>query len=479
MVLNLILALMAGLAAGSIAGYYVLRNLLLKYYVPKSEADQLRLEMAQRLTREQTEERYVLRELHTNLQNSLREKDHELIDLKNLLFNKDNQILDLSKEHTALQKANEHLEDRLDEAKKDLDTLLVNSKEQFKLLAEEIVKEKGKDLSDANKITLDALLNPLKTDIHNFKKTIEDTRKEDIQDMTSLKKEIETLQKMNTRLSEDAQRLAGALRSDVKVQGNWGEDRLKLILEAEGLQNYIDFSNQGTYRDEEEGQNRRPDCILRLPDGKHLVIDSKVSLNAYVDYFNANDPSQKKESLKQLVRNITDHIDLLANKNYQALAGLQTPDFVFMFMHFESALTLAMNENPDIFNRALQRKIVIITPTTLVATMKVVKLLWQKENRVKNVEEIFRQCGLLYDKFVLFTEEMQKVGRSISEAGRAYKEAMDRLKDGTRKGDTIIGKFQIIQNLEAKTTRRLPDNILNEISLLDDDVNVSQLEENR
>ncbi|WP_308199080.1 DNA recombination protein RmuC [Chitinophaga sedimenti] len=197
------------------------------------------------------------------------------------------------------------------------------------------------------------------------------------------------------------------------------------------------------------------------------MIDSKVSLNAYVEYFNAADPAQKKESLKQLVRNINDHIDLLANKNYQSLAGLHTPDFVFMFMHFESALTLAMNENPDIFNRALQRKIVIITPTTLVATMKVVKLLWQKENRVKNVEEIFRQCGLLYDKFVLFTEEMQKVGKSITDAGRAYHDAMNRLRDGARKSDTIIGKFQLIQSLEAKTNRKLPDSILNEISLLD------------
>ncbi|WP_282456604.1 DNA recombination protein RmuC [Chitinophaga sedimenti] len=175
----------------------------------------------------------------------------------------------MSRQQTALAKTNEHLEDKLDNAKKELDTLLLNSREQFKVLAEEIVKEKGKDLSDANRITLDALLNPLKSDINNFKKTIEDTRKEDIQDITSLKKEIENLQKMNTRLSEDARQLAGALRSDVKVQGNWGEDRLKLILESEGLQNYIDFTNQGTYRDEEEDRNRRPDCILRLPDGKH------------------------------------------------------------------------------------------------------------------------------------------------------------------------------------------------------------------
>ncbi|UYQ91614.1 DNA recombination protein RmuC [Chitinophaga horti] len=468
MALNLLLTLVAGLVAGSLTGYFVLRNLLRKHYTPNSEAEQLRIALAQRLTREQVEERYVSREVYANVQNSVRERDGQLANLQNHIFQKDNQILELSTQHTALQKANEHLEDKLDNAKKELDSLLLNAREQFKVLAEEIVKEKGKDLSDANRTSMDALLNPLKTDILSFKKTIEDTRKEDIQDLTSLKKEIESLQKMNTRLSEDAQRLAGALRSDVKVQGNWGEDRLKLILEAEGLQNYIDFTNQGTYRDEEEGLNRRPDCILRLPDGKHLVIDSKVSLNAYIEYFNAADPVVKKDSLKQLVRNINDHIDLLANKNYQSLSGLQTPDFVFMFMHFESALTLAMNESPDIFNRALQRKIVIITPTTLVATMKVVKLLWQKENRVKNVEEIFRQCGLLYDKFVMFTEEMQKVGKSISDADRAYHDAMNRLRDGARKSDTIIGKFQLIQQLEAKTTRKLPDNILNGISMLEE-----------
>jgi DNA recombination protein RmuC len=268
-------------------------------------------------------------------------------------------------------------------------------------------------------------------------------------------------------LSEDAQRLAGALKSDVKVQGNWGEDRLKLILEAEGLQRHIDYSSQGAYRHEDDETVRKPDFIINLPDGKHVVVDSKVSLNAYVEYFNCTDDDRKRACLKQLVRNINEHIDGLAAKNYQTLNGLNAPDFVCMFMHFEPALSMALNECPDILQRALNKKIVLLTPTTLVATAKMIRLIWQKENRAKNVEQIFKQCGLLYDKMVSFVEDFEKVGESLHTASASYKSAFDRLKDGKRRGDTILGRFENIKTLEAKTTKSLPTQLLNELDILD------------
>src|SRR5690606_9039494 len=162
----------------------------------------------------------------------------------------------------------------------------------------------------------------------------------------------------------------------------------------------------------------------------------------------------KAQYLRQHIKSLTDHIDSLADKNYQALAGINSPDYVFMFVPIEPAVTLALNERPDLFNRALSKKIVIITPTTFVATLKVIKIIWQKENQVKNVQEIFKQCGLLYDKFVLFLEQMIAIGKNLDNATHAYKDAMDRLKDGARKGDTILGRFETIKKLEAKTTKQ-------------------------
>lgn len=252
------------------------------------------------------------------------------------------------------------------------------------------------------------------------------------------------------------------------MQGSWGEDRLNMILEAEGLQKYIDYTREEVLLDQEEDRVRRPDFILKLPNGRHLVIDSKVSLTAYVNYFNAGDTEQKQQFLKQHLKSVADHIEHLASKNYQSLAGLNTPDYVFLFTPVESALTLALNQSPDLFSQALKRKIVLITPTTLVATLKIVKLLWQKELQVKNVEELFRQCGELYDKFARFVDEMDRMEDALLQASRAHRDAMNHLKDGARKGHTIMGRFEKIKNLGARTNRQLPEKYLKELEGLPD-----------
>jgi Uncharacterized protein conserved in bacteria len=247
--------------------------------------------------------------------------------------------------------------------KTELENLHTLSQQQFKNLATDILEEKKKLFVEENKKELNTILDPLKNDLTQFKEKIEATRKEDIKDLTSLKNEIESLQKLNTQLSDDAKNLATALKSEVKMQGNWGEDRLNMILEVEGLQRYIDYSREEKYRDEEQERNRKPDFILKLPNGKHIIIDSKVSLTAYVNYFNASTKEEKDKFLKEHLKSVSDHIEKLADKNYQSLAGLTTPDYVFMFMPVEAALTLALNQNPNIFNEALKRKIVLITPT--------------------------------------------------------------------------------------------------------------------
>ena len=430
---------------------------------------QLTVESQQKLSRDKVEHDYVAKETFDIVKTKLTDSETDLA--KNTQT-----ILELNTQLTELREQEKNLNDKLSTFNTEIEKLHTLSKEQFKNLATDILEEKNKLFVETNKSEMKNILDPLKTDLTNFKKTIEDTRKEDIQDFTSLKNEIDSLQKLNTQLSDDAQNLANALKSEVKVQGNWGEDRLNVILETEGLQKYIDYKTQGSYRDEEQEVNRKPDFIINLPNGKHIIIDSKVSLNAYVSYFNAANPDEKAEYLKLHLKSLIDHIDTLADKNYQSLAGLNTPDYVFLFMPIEGALTLALNASQDIFDRALKKKIIIITPTTLVATLKIVKILWQKENQVKNVQEIFKQCGLLYDKFVAFLEEMDKIASGLNGANKAFKDAMEHLKDGTRKGNTIIGRFETIKRLEAKTNKTIPDKYIAEIELLGEDNEIKALE---
>jgi DNA recombination protein RmuC len=515
-----------GLIIGGLFGYFIFKLMLQKGFVPKTELDlaggrisALQLENATRLSKEEVSAKYVSKELYDNVNATLttanrnleaeigNNREHQAtilrltgeseqklskeeiekryvardsFDIVNRKLNstetelgrKEQAVLELKTLLTEREQKEEHLNEKLTTFKQELEALHTHSQEQFKNIATEVLEDKKKMFVDENKKELNTILDPFKTNLSDFKDKVEATRREDIKDMTSLKKEIESLQKLNTQLSDDAKNLATALKSEVKMQGSWGEDRLNMILEVEGLQKYIDYSREEMYRDDEQEKNRKPDFILKLPNGKCIIIDSKVSLTAYVNYFNAPTAEEKVEFLKQHLRSVTDHINSLADKNYQSLAGLTTPDYVFMFMPVESALTLAMNQNPEIFNNALKRKIVLITPTTLVATLKVVKILWQKENQVKNVEEIFRQCGELYNKFVSFLEDMDKIESALTSASKAHRDAMYSLKDGTKKGNTIIGRFETIKKLEAKTNKDIPDKHLKEIELLPGDTDV-------
>ncbi|MBS1780265.1 MAG: DNA recombination protein RmuC [Bacteroidetes bacterium] len=518
-----ILYLVIGAIVGAVIGYLILKVNQQRAYVPKTEFEtlqkeilQLQVEIASRVLKEEIAASYVAKELYNNVAQNLEEvkvglenevtanKDHQTTILRltseseqklsklelernyiakesfdiisrkldtaeTELIKREQTILNLNTHLTELQQKEENLNEKLSVFKQEIEDLHNRSQEQFKNIATEVLEDKKKLFVDENKKELNTILDPLKTNLNEFREKVEATRKEDIQDITSLKKEIESLNKLNVQLSDDARNLATALKSEVKMQGDWGEDRLNMILEVEGLQKYIDFSREEMYRDDEQDKNRKPDFILKLPNDKCIIIDSKVSLSAYVNYYNAQTADEKIEYLKQHLKSVTDHVNTLADKNYQSLAGLTTPDYVFMFMPVESALTLAMNQNPEIFNNALKRKIVLITPTTLVATLKVVKILWQKENQVKNVEEIFRQCGELYNKFVSFIEEMDKIETALINATKAHKDAMYNLKDGTKKGNTIIGRFEAIKKLEAKTNKNIPEKHLREIELLPDD----------
>ena len=499
--------ILLGTGFGVMTGYFIARWKLAGSYVTRGEADQLRKQVnsleqqnASKLSKEEVQNAYVSRELAehylsniADLQQHLKQQERaiqlqqeELLRLtreaeqkipKVVVEEKDALILQLKTALTAGAEKERAMTEKMEWFRKEVAQLHQLSQEQFKTLAGEVLEEKKKLFVSENKKEIATILDPLKTDLNQFREKVEATRKEDIRDVTSLKKEIESLQKLNAQLSDDARGLATALKTEVKMQGNWGEDRLNLILETEGLQKYIDYSREEVFRDEEAAINRRPDFILKLPNGKHIIIDSKVSLTAYVSYFNTDDPEQKRIFLKQHVKSMSDHVEKLADKNYHSLAGLNAPDYVFLFTPIEAALTLALNQNPDLFNQALKRKIVLITPATLVGTLKIVKLLWQKENQVKNVEEIFRQCGELYDKFVRFITEMDRMEEALLQASRAHRDAMNHLKDGTKKGNTIIGRFERIRSLEAKVNKSIPEKYLAELELLPDDEKETQATE--
>lgn len=403
--------------------------------------------------------RYFFRQMYETATRSLQAVQLELQKERELVRQYQATIVRLT---TEMEQKEKYLTEKITSFKEELRRMHELSHEQFKNIATRIMEDRQSTLVATNKKELNDILTPFREGLSEFRKKVEDTRKEDIADLTSLKKEIEGLEKLNARLSEDARNLAMALKSEVKIQGSWGEDRLNMILEAEGLQKYIDYVREEQYFDEDQHRVRRPDYILRLPNDKHIIIDSKVSLTAYSNYFNAETPEQKAGYLKQHVRSVTDHINALADKNYQSLAGLHTPDYVFLFMPIESALTLAMNQNQELFTHALNRKIVLITPTTLVATLKVVRLLWQKENQVRNVEEIFKQCGALYDKFVDFIGDMDRIEEALNGAGAAYRDAMYKLRSGERKGYTILGRMEAIRRLEARVSKVMPAKYLSE-----------------
>jgi len=511
-----IVFLFIGLIIGGSLGYLLVKVILQKNFVPLQDLnnaneiiDRLKLEIASRIPGVEIQEKFVSKELFNavdlNLQtvndkltqanatilrltaeseqkfsrsdidqNYVSKKSFDIIEkaleeAKTSLSISSNEISKLNNELTELRKNEEFLNEKLTTFKGELEKLYAQSQEQFQNIAATVLEDKKKMFVDENKRELGSILDPLNANLKDFREKVEATRKEDIHDLTSLKKEIESLQKLNNQLSDDAKNLASALKSEVKMQGNWGEDRLNTIFEIEGLQRYIDYTREGVFRDEEKEKDRKPDFILRLPEGKCIVIDSKVSLTAYTKYFNASSKEEKAEFLKQHIKSVTEHIKLLSDKNYQMLTGLKTPDYVFMFMPVESALTLALNHDPQIFDNALKKKIVLITPTTLVATLKVVKILWQKENQVKNVEEIFKQCGALYDKFVTFLVNLKAIDTALSNATKAHKDALEDLSTGTRKGNTIIGRLERIKTLEAKVTKQIPVEYLREIDLLPDD----------
>lgn len=344
---------------------------------------------------------------------------------------------------------------------------------QFENLATKILDDTTKKFTDQNKVNLNNILDPLGVKIKEFEKKVNDTYVKGTKERSTLAEQIKNLSELNIRMSKDAINLTKALKGDSKTQGDWGEFKLEMILEKAGLMNGVHYSTQGSFQDE-EGKHKRPDVIVNLPEGKCLVIDSKVSLTAYANYYQSEDDVEREGHLKDHVTSMKNHVQDLSSKNYQKLYQINAPDYVLMFVPIEPAFMLAIHADQDLMAWAVEKKNIVIVPTsTLLATISMVSSIWKQEDQKRNVLEIARQGGALYDKFVGFVDDLINVGKRLKSAKDSYDGAMNKLSTGK---DNLVRKTENIKALGAKTSKSLPDSLIQR-AITDDSGEASQSDE--
>ena len=326
---------------------------------------------------------------------------------------------------------------------------------EFKNLANEIFEEKTKKITEVNKENLSNILDPLKENIARFERKVESSNKDAVEFNAILKSEINHLKNETLKMRDDANNLANALRGESKTQGDWGEQQMETILNAAGLEKNIHYEKEKNLKNEDQ-DNQRLDYIVKLPGDKCIIIDSKVSLVAYVNYYNSEDKEDKKHYLKEHLKSINTHITTLSNKNYQDL-DINQPDYILMFMANEPAFKLAVLEDVSLYNKAIDRNIVMVTNSTLFATLKTVAYMWKQDSANKNAIEIARQAGSLYDKFQSFSEDLIKVGNNLNTTKNTYEDAMKKLTDGK---DNLVRKTERLRELGAKASKKINPKLL-------------------
>ena len=350
-------------------------------------------------------------------------------------------------EVATLKTVNENLAEKLENQKVEIETLQKRLTAEFENIATKILKERSDEFSVSNQKNLSDILNPLKEKIQSFEKKVDETYDKELRDKISLREEVRKLTELNTKVSEEANNLTKALKGDVKKQGNWGEVILERVLERSGLTKGQEYEREEVVEGN-DANVQRPDVIIHLPDNKHIIIDSKVSLVAYERLMSAETEEHRVAYLKDHVNSLRSHVKLLSEKNYQNAQNLNTPDFVLMFLPIEASFSVAVQGDSDIFAYAWERKIVIVSPTTLLATLRTISSIWKQENQTKNAQEIARLSGALYDKFIGFAEDMVKIKANIDRTSNAYDDAMKKMKDGS---GNIIRTAEKIKELGAKT----------------------------
>jgi DNA recombination protein RmuC len=335
---------------------------------------------------------------------------------------------------------------------------------QFKNLANDILDDKTRRFTEQNALSLDALLKPLQTKLTEFKEQVSTSYANESRERFALKSEIERLSALNIKMSDETRSLTQALKGDSKVQGNWGELVLESILESSGLRKGEEYLVQDSHT-QVDGSRLQPDIVVRLPEGRHLVVDSKVSITAYARHAESADADTAQIELNAHIQSLRQHIQGLSSKNYSSLYGVGSVDFVLMFIPIEPAFLLALKSAPNLYQEALAKNIVLVCPSTLMATLRTVAHLWRQDHQNKNALEIARQCGALYDKFVGFVDDMEKLGQRIDQAQTSYHDAFSKLKTG--KGN-LIRTAEKVRELGVKPSKTLPTGLLDSTAETDD-----------
>jgi DNA recombination protein RmuC len=427
-----LLFLLVGLVLGGAAAWLYARLRFSTQYLPVRDVD----------------ERYVPRQVFEQLQQQSDLYRDDLLD-------KEEELRILSGRLASQEQDIRHLEDRLAYQKEEVTELQERARLEFENLAGRLLEEKSQKFTSQNQQQLQDLLTPLREQIKAFEDGIGKRFIEETRDRVSLKKEIEQLRELNVQLGLEAGNLASALKGDNKIQGDWGEVQLETLLEHSGLQRDVHYRVQSSLRDA-DGRQKRPDFIVQLPDDKHLVIDSKVSLLAYEQYYHAANDEERERHLHAHLDSLRRHIRDLSGKNYQQLYQINTPDYLLLFVPLEPAFALAAQRDQRLFLDALERNVVLVTTSTLLATMRTVAYIWKQEKQKRSVQEIARQSGLLYDKFCGFVDDLRAIGQRLDQTQSAYTDAMNKLVDSRKYGDTLIGRAERIRALGAPATKELP-----------------------
>ena len=416
--------LIIGFMIGVLSGWYVANAKLSAY----SQALQAKLEGAQKQLEETKEEFFLAN--HRNLQ--------------------------LGQDLARLETVNQHLTEKLGEQKQEVEAIQEKLAVQFRNLANDLLEEKSKKFTDQNKVNLEGLLKPLGERIQEFEKQVVQTNKESLERNVALRTEVKKLSELNAQITKEAENLTKAIKGDTKNQGTWGEFILENILEKSGLIKDREYRVQASFVTA-EGKRYQPDVIIKLPEGKHIIIDAKVSLVNYEQFFNTEQPSERALALKKHIQSIRKHIKELSEKNYQNEYDIKGLDFVLMFVPIEPAFSLAVQHDLELFNGAYEKNIVLVSPTTLMVTLRTIANIWKHEYQNHNALEIAQQGGALYDKFVGFVEDLKHLGRQMDIAQKAYVEAMKKLHEG--KGN-LVNRAQNIKNLGARTSKVLDPNLV-------------------
>jgi len=374
------------------------------------------------------------------------------LERENLRTEKDSLAIQLSKKEADF----ENLWERNKEQKQEVELLQEKFTKEFENLANKILEEKSTKFTEQNRENMKNILSPLQDKIHLFEKKVEDTHKESIDYHAALRQQILGLREMNEQMSRETLNLTKALKGDSKMQGNWGELILERVLEKSGLEKGREYEVQQSFTNE-EGSRVFPDVVINLPDGKKMIVDSKVSLVAYEKFINEEDDALRIIFLKEHVNSIRRHVEQLGAKNYHDLYQIESPDFVLLFIPMEPAFAIALNEDTTLYSKAFEKNIVIVTPSTLLATLRTIDSMWSNQKQQENAFEIARQAGALYDKFEGFVNDLVKIGKKMDEAKTEYQGAMNKLFDG--KGN-LISSVERLKKMGAKAKKSLPENIL-------------------